>query len=111
MTGLSRGAGMVAPALPCTKSVAHHLCFLCFLFALSFESFSTCRWAQTQLGTLFGTVTDSSGAAVPKAEVSAENVGTGLKRDALTDLTGQYHIAGLPPGTYSVRVEKEGFQT
>ena len=111
MTGLSRGVVVAVPSLLCTKSVAHNVCFLCFLFALSFASFSSCGWAQTQLGTLFGTVTDSSGAVVPKAVVSVENVGTGLKRDALTDLTGQYHIAGLPPGTYSVRVEKEGFQT
>src|ERR1700739_2608084 len=68
-------------------------------------------WAQTQLGTLFGTVTDTSGAVVPGAEVSVENVSTGLKRDGRTDKTGEYRLVGLPTGSYTLRVEKEGFQT
>src|SRR6267143_139299 len=68
-------------------------------------------WAQTQLGTLFGTVTDTSGAVVPGAEVSVENVSTGLKRDGRTDKTGEYQLVGLPTGRYTLRVQKEGFQT
>jgi hypothetical protein len=68
-------------------------------------------WAQTQLGTLFGTVTDASGAVVPGADVSVENVSTGLKRDGRTDKTGEYRLVGLPTGGYTLRVEKEGFQT
>src|SRR5246127_996006 len=68
-------------------------------------------WAQTQLGALFGTVTDTSGAVVPGAEVSVENVSTGLKRDGRTDKTGEYRLVGLPTGKYTLRVEKEGFQT
>src|SRR5712664_2008241 len=68
-------------------------------------------WAQTQLGILFGTVTDTSGAVVPGAEVSVENVSTGLKRDGRTDKTGEYQLVGLPTGRYTLRVEKEGFQT
>src|SRR5580704_7876686 len=68
-------------------------------------------WAQTQLGTLFGTVTDTSGAVVPGAEVSAENVTTGLKRDGRTDKMGEYQLVGLPTGRYTLRVQKEGFQT
>src|ERR1700746_1938641 len=68
-------------------------------------------WAQTQLGTLFGTVTDTSGAVVPGAEVSVENVGTGLKRDGRTDKKGEYQVVGLPTGRYTLRVQKEGFQT
>jgi hypothetical protein len=72
---------------------------------------ATPAWAQTQLGTLFGTVTDTSGAVVPVAEVSVENVSTGLKREGRTDKTGEYQLAGLPTGTYTLRVGKEGFQT
>src|SRR5580693_8902240 len=68
-------------------------------------------WAQTQLGTLFGTVTDTSGAVVPGAEVSVENVSTGLKRGGHTDKTGEYQLVGLPTGRYTLRVQKEGFQT
>src|SRR5580704_4756522 len=72
---------------------------------------ATPAWAQTQLGTLFGTVTDTSGAVVPGAEVSVENASTGLKRDGRTDKTGEYQLVGLPTGRYTLRVEKEGFQT
>src|SRR4029077_15010829 len=68
-------------------------------------------WAQTQLGTLFGTVTDTSGAVVPGADVSVENVTTGLKRDGRTDKMGEYQLVGLPAGRYTLRVQKEGFQT
>src|SRR5258707_4316147 len=72
---------------------------------------ATPAWAQTQLGSLFGTVTDTSGAVVPGAEVSVENVTTGLKRDGRTDKTGEYQLVGLPTGRYTLRVQKEGFQT
>src|SRR6201982_1066870 len=68
-------------------------------------------WPQTQLGTLFGTVTDTSGAVVPGADVSVENASTGLKRDGRTDKSGEYRLVGLPTGSYTLRVEKEGFQT
>ena len=81
--------------------------FLFLLAALIAASAS----AQTQLGTLFGTVTDPSGAVVPGAEVSVENVTTGLKRDGSTDKTGEYQLVGLPTGRYTLRVQKEGFQT
>src|SRR5215813_6703277 len=81
------------------------------LLALSWALLSSCAWAQTQLATVFGTVTDASGAAITGAQVTLLNQSTGLKRDAPTDTMGQFHIAGLPTGNYIVRVEKEGFQT
>src|SRR5215469_6812362 len=83
----------------------------CLLLALSSAFFLTRGWAQTQLATVFGTITDASGAAISEAHVTILSQGTGLKRETPTDLTGQYRIAGLPTGNYSVRVEKEGFQT
>src|SRR6201997_2211617 len=81
-----------------------------FLFLLA-ALIAAPAWAQTQLGTLFGTVTDTSGAVVPGAEVSVENVSTGLKRDGRTDKSGEYRLVGLPTGSYTLRVEKEGFQS
>jgi hypothetical protein len=81
-----------------------------FLFLLA-TLIAAPAWAQTQLGTLFGTVTDTSGAVVPGAEVSVENVSTGLKRDGRTDKTGEYQLMGLATGRYTLRVQKEGFQT
>src|SRR5499433_2654793 len=81
------------------------------LLALLLALFSSCAWPQTQLATVFGTVTDPSGAVISGAQVTLLNQSNGLKRDAPTDLLGQYRIVGLPTGNYSARVEKEGFQT
>ena len=83
----------------------------CILPALTLALFSACAWSQTQLATVFGTITDPSGAVVPGAHVAVVNQSTGLKRAVLTGMTGQYHLAGLPTGEYVVRVEKPGFQT
>lgn len=73
--------------------------------------FSLHAWSQTQLATVFGTITDPSGAAVPGVAVTIVSQGTGLKRSALTDAAGEYRLAGLPTGDYSLRVEKTGFQS
>src|SRR5215468_2347728 len=81
------------------------------LLALSWALLSSCAWPQTQLATVFGTDTDASGAVISGARVTLLNQSTGLKRDASTDLLGQYRIAGLPTGNYSARVEREGFQS
>jgi hypothetical protein len=78
---------------------------------LSFALLRACAWPQTEVATVFGTVTDASGAVIPGAQLTILNQSTGLKRDSFTDSTGQYHIVGLPMGNYSVRVQKEKFQT
>ena len=69
--------------------------------------FSVYAWPQIEVATVFGTVTDPSGAVIAGAQVVIVNQTTGLKRESSTDSTGQYHIAGLPTGNYSVRVQKE----
>src|SRR6201997_305684 len=99
---------MIAFFRPFPKSASHatHI-----LLALSLAWVSTCVWSQTQLGTVFGTVTDPTGAVITGAQVTVSSMSTGLKRDALTDLRGQYYVVGLPTGKYSVRIDKEGFQT
>ena len=66
-------------------------------------------FAQTA-GNLTGQVLDSSQGAIPGAIVSAENTGTGQKRQAITDSVGRYTIATLPIGTYKVTAEQKGFQ-
>jgi hypothetical protein len=81
------------------------------LLALSQVFFASCASAQTQLGTLFGTVRDTSGSVVPGAEVTIVNTSTGLKQEGRTDTKGEYQMTGLPTGRYTLRVEKEGFQT
>lgn len=67
--------------------------------------------AQTFRGTVVGTVTDASGAAIPGAKVTVRNVATGLERDTLTSDDGSYAVPELPIGTYDVTIAKTGFQT
>jgi hypothetical protein len=64
--------------------------------------------AQTA-GTIAGTVTDASDAAVPGVTVTARNSDTGLTRTVVTGAQGRYAIPALPPGTYEIRLELTGF--
>src|ERR1700756_3296058 len=67
-------------------------------------------FAQTFRGTILGSVTDSSGAAVPGATVTIRNLDTGLTRTVTTSDDGSYAAPELPIGNYSVSVEKAGFK-
>lgn len=67
--------------------------------------------AQTAgTGALTGTVTDSSGAVVPNATVTATSVDTGQARTATTGTDGTYKIGLLTPGNYRVTFEAAGFK-
>jgi hypothetical protein len=59
---------------------------------------------------IVGQVRDASGAAVPEATVTVLNKETGLKRTAKTDESGRFNFPQLKPGTYSVKVEAQGFE-
>jgi outer membrane receptor protein involved in Fe transport len=67
-------------------------------------------WAQTFRGTILGTVTDTSGAAVIGATVTVHNVDTGIDRITQTNTDGAYLVPELQVGTYDVTVEMKGFQ-
>jgi carboxypeptidase family protein/TonB-dependent receptor-like protein len=67
--------------------------------------------AQTFRGGIQGTVSDSSGAVVSGADISATNPATGFTRTTKTDTTGNYFISELPIGTYEVTVKAKGFRT
>ena len=67
--------------------------------------------AQQTLGSINGTVTDSSGAVVQGATVKARSVATNLSVNAQTKSDGSFSIADLPIGTYEVTFTKEGFET
>src|SRR5579864_962237 len=60
-------------------------------------------------GQIEGTVTDPTGAVVPGAAVSIENVNTGFKRELKTDDSGFYRFTVLPLGTYNLKVVTSGF--
>src|SRR6202790_2894553 len=58
---------------------------------------------------IIGQVSDASGAAVPGATVTITNTDTALKRSASTDELGRFNFPQLKPGTYTVKVEAQGF--
>ena len=67
--------------------------------------------AQTfNTGTFFGTITDSSGAAVPGATIRITRVDPPLTREAITDAGGNFQVQQVPVGQYRFEFEKTGFQ-
>src|ERR1700683_2271209 len=73
-----------------------------FLLAAALYSFG-------QEATIIGTVTDSSGAALPNVAVAITSVETGTVRSSTTNDTGQYVAPGLPIGRYNVSAKAAGF--
>jgi hypothetical protein len=59
---------------------------------------------------LTGRITDATAAVVPAAAVSVINTGTGAKRNLESNDTGYYTAALLPPGSYQITVQKQGFR-
>ena len=86
-----------------------------FLRGLQFAFLSVFAfaWALRAQGTadVVGTVTDNTGAVVPKATVTVKNLGTALTRVAETNGTGDYAFSLLPVGDYSISIEAMGFKT
>lgn len=62
-------------------------------------------------GTISGTVTDPSGAAIPNADVTILNVATGVSRAVSTNQAGLFSAPNLLPGTYKVSIAAAGFST
>ena len=67
--------------------------------------------AQRTTGTIRGTVTDTSGAIIPGAQVTVTNTATGFTRTATTNTSGLYVVSDLPVGPYKVEVEFTAFKT
>ncbi len=90
-------------------SLAH---FRMVLFFVTFVVLSTCLiYGQATQANLNGTVTDTSGASVPRARVEVVSPNTGFKRQVETGDAGVYSITGLPVGTYDLTISHEGFKT
>ncbi len=66
--------------------------------------------AQTTFGTILGTVTDPSGAVMPKVAVTVTNQGEGTAREVRSDAQGNYQAENLKEGLYTVRAQVAGFR-
>lgn len=82
---------------------------LSMLFCLSVLSSGLALGQATATGTIVGTVTDPSGAALPGAQVTAINKATNSHRSMKASSSGEYRFDLLPPGDYIVHVEASGF--
>ena len=67
--------------------------------------------SQTFRGGINGTITDSSGAVVPNAKVTATDTATAAVRDTVSSGAGEFSFNDLPLSTYTVKIEAQGFQS
>src|SRR5215813_8899115 len=88
------------------------LCLLFLVTVISSLLGAQLLFAQgTDLGTIRGTVTDSTGAVVPGAKVTVTDTGTGSMRETTTNAQGDYQVFGLSSGTYKITVANAGMTT
>jgi len=92
-------------------SVGFFAVLLAALFCLFTIAPKAALAQSSSTGTISGTVTDNTGAVVPDASVTLTDKATGNSRTASTNSSGQYIFAYVNPGTYDVKVTKQGFQT
>jgi hypothetical protein len=78
--------------------------FMCVLLVLGVA------YAQSDRGTITGTVVDPAGARIPNASIEAKNMNTGALFQTTTSETGNYTLAQLPVGSYQLSVSAPGFK-
>lgn len=92
-------------------SVSLFAALLAALFCLFTIAPKAALAQSSSTGTVSGTVTDNTGAVVPDAAVTLTDKATGNSRTATSTSNGQYIFAYVVPGTYDIKVGKQGFQT
>ena len=80
------------------------------LFGMVIAS-SPAAFSQGGTGAINGTISDTSGAVIPKAKVTLTNTANGAQRSVVSNDTGTYVFPGVIPGTYNVEVTADGFNT
>jgi Carboxypeptidase regulatory-like domain len=98
-----RSAGLSSSYLGATAALRIFFCallFVCMPFLANAQD----------TGSISGTVTDKSGAAVVGADVSIADLGGSINRVTVTNTDGVYVVAALPGGTYDITVTAQGFQ-
>ena len=80
-------------------------------FVLIATGFSCALLSQSQSGTILGTITDESKNLVPGVTVTAVEAQSGKRLSAVSDRNGNYNLAGLEPGAYTLTAVLPGFET
>jgi len=81
-----------------------------WILTLLLLSLTPSLFGQAVNATLLGTITDTTGATVAGARVTATETATGLIHESVTNDSGNFTFPDLPPGTYSVTAEAKGFK-
>ena len=82
-----------------------------FMTCLFVVAVAAASYGQTVSGTIVGNVKDTSGAVIPKVNVTITNQATSVSQETVTNELGDFRVPFLPVGTYSVRVTFTGFET
>ena len=81
------------------------------LAALVVAGLPAAAMAQATRGTILGTITDQTGAAMPGVTVIATETRTNVSRDTVTNETGNFTFPNIPDGVYNIKAELQGFKT
>ena len=81
------------------------------LVALVWAGLPAPAHAQATRGTILGTITDQTGAALPGATVIATETRTNVSHNTVTNETGNFTFPNIPDGIYNVKAEIQGFKT
>src|SRR5208283_1534215 len=84
---------------------------IAFMLGFTVLTLQQPAYSQETTGGIQGTIKDPSGAVVPKAKVVITGTALIGSKVLITDTSGYYRFANLPPGTYTIIVSSEGFKT
>src|ERR1700757_2727057 len=94
------------------RRITRRLSWLTMILLCLFAAWNaSSSYAQSDNGTIVGTVTDASGAIVPNVAITVTNLDTGLKPAAKSNDAGEFRINAVPRGNYQAQAEAQGFQT
>ncbi len=80
-------------------------------YAITLVLLSAATLAAQDTGSLYGTVTDPSGGVIPNARVIATSSERGNTRNSIANDKGQWLLTQMPIGTYSIKIEAQGFKS
>lgn len=81
------------------------------LAALVVAGLPAAALAQATRGTILGTITDQTGAAMPGVTVIATETRTNISHETVTNETGNFTLPNIPDGIYNIKAELQGFKT
>ena len=94
-----------------TKASGRRTLLFLAVFATLAAVMAPASFGQSVYGSVFGTVTDTTGAVVPGATVTVTDEAKGTVETVVSNGTGDYTVSHLVPDIYDVKVEAKGFKT